>query len=127
MIPIKKRKLLLVEDDENLSEMYDKKFNIAGYEVLHATDGEKALAIALKEKPEVILLDILLPKMDGLTMLRRLRQDVWGKNIPVIILTNLNTNDAIIKDILENHPAFYIMKANVTPNDILDKVEEVLQ
>lgn len=120
-------RLLLVEDDLILSEMYAKKFVLEKFVVLTALDGEEGLAMALKEKPDIILLDLLMPKKDGMTMLKELRKDPWGKNVPIIILTNLNAKDEIIQGITENQPAYYLMKTNAVPSNVVDKIREVLK
>lgn len=122
-----KIKLLLVEDDAMLSEMYVKKFVLENFEVLAARDGEEGLETALREKPDIVLLDLLMPKKDGMTMLKELRQDPWGKTVPTIILTNLNANDKIIQEITENQPAYYLMKTNAVPSEVVDKIKEVLK
>lgn len=122
-----KKRILLVEDDATLAEMYLKKFDVAGFDVLSAHDGEKGLAMALEEKPDIILLDLLMPIMDGMTTMKKLREDAWGKNVPIIILTNLNANDKIIQRITEDHPAYYLMKTNDTPSDVVMKIKDVLK
>src|SRR5258706_11802090 len=121
------KKILLVEDDAILSDMYEKKFVIEKFEVLTAHDGEKGLEIALQEKPDIILIDLLMPKMDGMTLLKKLREDPWGENVPTIILTNLSANASILQGISENHPAYYLMKINAIPSEIVTKIKEVLK
>lgn len=119
-------RILLVEDDKITFEMYRKMLENHGYEVRIAIDGEEGLSIALKEHPDLILLDILMPRMDGITMLNRLREDPWGKQAKVVILTNLDVNDKIIKSITEDQPTFYLLKANIRPEGILKYIEETL-
>ena len=121
------KRILLVEDDTTLAEMYQKKFDVEGFDVLSASDGEKGLKIALEEHPDIILLDLLMPKMDGMTIMKKLREDDWGKDVPIIILTNLNANDKIIQGVTEDRPAYYLMKINDTPNDVVLKIKEVLK
>ena|SRR5258708_3819707 len=118
--------ILLVEDDTTLLNMYKVKFQIEGFELLTARDGVEGLDIALKKHPDVILLDILMPRMNGLEMLKLVRADAWGKDVPVIILTNLETTDQVLKGIVEDQPSYYLLKANVTPETVVEKVEEVI-
>ncbi len=121
------KRILLIEDDAALAEIYEKKCVLEGFEVTIAQDGNEGLATALADKPDIILLDILMPKMDGLTLLKKLRDDPWGENVAVIILTNLNANDNIIQEVIENRPAYYLMKTSAAPGDVVDKIKEVLK
>lgn len=121
-----RKKVLLVEDDSILSEMYQSKLDREGFEVITAENGEKGLSLALQTHPEIILLDLLMPKMDGMALMKKLRENPWGQNVPIIILTNLNMNNKISQGIREDHPTYFFMKTEVTPNDIVDRVNEVL-
>lgn len=127
----KSRKLLViesVEDDASLRKVLRDKFTLEGFSVLEATNGEEGLAIALREHPDLILLDILMAEMDGLTMMKKLRQaDDWGKHVPIILLTNLSPeDDKINQAIADNEPAYYVVKSNSSVSDILEKVRERL-
>lgn len=115
-------KVLLVEDEEMLQRMYKTFLGNHGYVMLSAYDGEEGLQTALREHPDVILLDIRMPKMDGMTMLSKLRQDSWGKDAKVIILTNLDADDKILKDVIASHPSYYLIKSNIKPETILDYI-----
>ena len=90
-------KILLIEDDPFLLSMYSTKFEIEKFNVVVADDGEKGLALANKEAPDIILLDILMPKMNGFEVLENLKAVKKTKDIPVILLTNLNQKDEIEK------------------------------
>lgn len=118
--------ILLVEDDQALLNMYKVKFQIEGFELVTAKDGVEGLDRALVTHPDVILLDILMPRMNGLEMLKKVREDKWGKNVPVIILTNLETTDQILQGIIEDQPSYYLLKANTTPELVVEKVKEVI-
>ncbi len=120
-------KILLIEDNPTLLYTYQIKLVINGFEVLTAADGEEGLSTALQERPDLILLDILLPKMDGFVLMQKLRENTWGKNVPIIILTNLDTNDKITQIIAENKPSGYLIKANTTPEEVVNHVREVLK
>lgn len=119
-------KILIVEDDPTLANMYEDEFKFMKFDVLLAKDGTEGLKIALDEHPDVILLDILMPKMDGIQMMKELRGDTWGAKVPIVILTNLDANDEIIKVVLVHQPAYYLLKANNTPTDVVNKVQEII-
>ncbi|HSW97072.1 MAG TPA: response regulator [Candidatus Saccharimonadales bacterium] len=123
----KSKKILLVEDEKPMLDAVADTLKQNAFSVITADNGQDGLALALKEHPDLLLLDIFMPKMDGLTMLETLRSDPWGHNVPVIILTNLNPDaDQTIKSILEHKPAFYLIKSNVTLEAIVTKIKEVL-
>ena len=84
-----KKRILIVEDDESLKKIMVHTLRAENLEVLEAGNGEEGLKMALEEKPDLVLLDIVLPGMDGLAVLKKLREDSRGKDIPVITLTNL--------------------------------------
>lgn len=118
--------LLLIDDDKILLNMYKKLLSNHGYDVHTAMDGEGGLKKALQDHPDLILLDIRMPKMDGMTMLKLLRQDDWGKDAKVIILTNLDPIDKILQGVIVDHPTYYLVKANTKSDQILERIEEVL-
>jgi CheY-like chemotaxis protein len=121
------RKILVIEDEQPMREALGDTLGQQGFTVVTADNGKDGLTIALQEQPNLILLDIFMPKMDGLMLLNQLRGTSWGQNIPVIILTNLNPNaDATIKAVLDHKPAFYLIKSNVTLEEIVEKIKEVL-
>lgn len=117
-----------VEDDTSLRNVLRDKLSLEGFSVLEAKDGEEGLAVALKEQPDLILLDILMPKMDGITMMKKLRQtNEWGKKVPIILLTNLSADDEKINQaVAENEPAYYLTKSNYTISDLIAKIRERL-
>lgn len=119
-------KILLVEDDTLLARLYQKKFVKDGYEVATARDGVEGLEKAEKEQPNVILLDIMMPKLSGFEMLERLKALPTTKGIPVVVLSNLGGEE-------EQERAFelgavtYIVKSNQDAAQIVAKVREILQ
>ena len=86
---MKKKTILIVEDEKPLAKILDYKLGGEGFRILVAGDGREGLDIALKDKPDLIILDIIMPRMDGTTLLQKLRKDPWGKRAAVIILTNV--------------------------------------
>ena len=121
-----KAHILLVEDDVFLSNIYQKKFEMEGFKISTADNGEKGLADAKRKKPDIILLDVLLPKLDGFVVLEKLKEDPVTKDIPVILLTNLGQKDDVEKG-LESGAADYLIKAHFKPSEVVDKVKKILQ
>ncbi len=117
--------VVLVEDDTFLATIYKTKFEMEGFKVTLATDGETALIEIKKKKPDIVLLDILLPRLDGFTVLTRLKQDKSTVTIPVIILTNLGQKEDVAKG-LDLGAADYLIKAHFRPTEIVEKVNQVL-
>lgn len=120
-----KTKVLLVEDDKMILDMYTLKFSQEGYDIIQAENGKDGLDLAKKENPDIILLDIILPQMDGFTVLKEIKQVDGLKDVPVILLTNLG-QDGDVKKGLELGANDYLIKANYTPSQVVDKVKSVL-
>lgn len=119
-------KILIVEDDNFLVEMYTTKFELEGFQVVTAEDGEKGLEVAKAENPNIILLDILMPKMDGFTTLEELKKDESLKNIPVILLTNLGQKEDVKKG-FDLGAAGYLIKAHFMPSEVVGKIKKILE
>ena len=120
-------KILIVEDEQAMLTALKDNLSAAGFEhLLVARDGEEGLKIALEEKPDLILLDILMPKMDGMTMLGKLCKDGACKNTKVILLTNLQADESIMKGILLHEPSFYCVKTDFGIDDVIEKVKTTL-
>ncbi len=119
------KKILIVEDEAPLLKALSKKFNNANLQVLEARDGEEALSIALKRKPDLILLDIVMPKINGLDFAKKIRQDKWGAFVPIVILTNLSDPDQVAKAAkLEVYD--FLVKTDWRLDDIVNFVKEKL-
>lgn len=114
---------MLVEDEENISLIYSKGLMNNGFSVLTAKDGQEGLDTTFKEKPDLILLDILMPKIDGLTMAKNLKKA--NVNIPIIFLTNVENLDYIDKA-LELGISDYIIKADLGINSIVERIKQKL-
>ncbi len=124
--PASNKTVLLIEDDPMLTKMYQTKFESEGYKVLIALNGEEGLNTALLEDVGIIILDLLMPKLSGLDFLTKLRQEPKGKEIPVLVLTNLTqkedqqkASDLGVKE--------YLVKSNLTPTQVLEKVNLYLK
>lgn len=125
---IPKQRILIVEDEISLRRALQEKFVREGFAVSDAKDGEAGLALALKERPDLILLDMMMPKMDGMTMLHRLRaENEWGTHVPVLLLTNLGSDDrAAMKEIFDDASAHYLVKSNWSIEQIIEKVRDMI-
>lgn len=118
-------KVLIVEDDPLISRMYQKIFSFEKFEVEMAADGEEGLDKAQRVKPTIILLDVMMPKLNGLEVLEKLKADEATKNIPVIILTNLSGQlDA--ETALAKGAVKYIIKSEHTPKGVVNMVKEII-
>ena len=122
---IEDKTVLVVEDEFSLMRAVLEKFKNESFTTLQARNGVEGLAIALKEHPDLILLDIMMPKMDGISLLRELRKDVWGKDAKVVMLTNLSDNEKLAEAEELGIDDFFI-KTNLKIEDILKKVLEKL-
>ncbi len=118
-------KLLIVEDDQLISRLYEKIFTFEKYEVILADNGQDGLDKARTESPTMILLDIMMPKMNGLQVLEKLKADPDLKKIPVVMLTNL-AGDKDAETALSKGAVKYIIKSNQDPKQVSDMVKEVL-
>lgn len=118
--------ILLVEDEESQIKILSDYLAKKEFSILEAKDGIEGLEIALREHPDIILLDVRMPKMDGMTMMHKLREDAWGKKASIIILTNYDTSDTNLFQILVDEPALYLVKSNSSLDLIFEKIEEVL-
>lgn len=121
------KKILIVEDEAPLLKALSEKLAREGFVAVQAKNGELGLQAAYVEKPDLILLDNVMPVMDGLTMMRKLRErDEWGRSVPIIILTNLAADDAIMASVMRDTPSYYLLKAETTPDTIVEKIRERL-
>lgn len=121
----KTKSILLVEDDEFLAELYATKLTLEGFKVSLAKDGEKGLKLVKEEKPDLILLDIILPKMDGFELLSAIKSDSALKSIPVILLTNLSQKDEVKKG-LDLGANDYLIKAHFMPSEVVKKIKQTI-
>jgi two-component system alkaline phosphatase synthesis response regulator PhoP len=119
------KKILIVEDETILKEMYEQKFRQSGFEVYTADDGEEGFFLALKVKPDLILLDILLPKENGLAWLKRVRDNAQLAGIKVVAFSNFDDpnskNTAAELGVVD-----YLIKTNFTPAEVIERVKNYL-
>jgi DNA-binding response OmpR family regulator len=121
-----KLKILIIEDDSFLLSMYATKLELEGFAVLSATDGDKGVRTAKKELPNLILLDLLLPKKDGVAVLEELRQDSATRQIPVIVLSNIGQKDKIDR-CFSLGAVDYLIKAHFIPSEVITKIKQSLE
>ena len=119
------RKILFVEDESVLQKTFEETLRKEGYEMISALDGEVGFNLAKKEKPDLILLDLVLPKINGFEVLKKLKEDPETKGIPVIILTNLERMSDIDKT-LELGAAAYLVKVDYSLEEVVEKIEKIL-
>jgi len=118
-------KILIIEDDKFLREIITQRVGAEGYDVIAATDGEEGVRMAKEEKPNLIVLDLILPVIDGFEVLRQIKATEDIKHIPVIILSNLGQKEDIDKG-MKLGAYDYMIKAHFTPSEIVKKIQEVL-
>lgn len=118
-------KIAIIEDDQVIAQMYRMKFEAEGYDVQTAANGKLGVALCKKMRPDVILLDLRMPQMNGDEALRQIRATDWGKHTPVLILTNLGEEEAP-KTLAELGVHSYIVKADFTPRQVTERVKQAL-
>lgn len=118
--------ILIIEDDNKLAQMLTDMFLAENLGVIRASNGEEGLAVALDSHPDMILLDIILPRLDGISLLNKLREDDWGKTADVIMLTNLSSAEDVRKA-TEAGAYDYLIKSDWKMEDIINKVKDRLK
>jgi len=118
--------ILIVDDDLTLLEMYQERFKEEGYIVIGASDGEEALKKVQEDKPALVVLDIMMPKLNGIDVLKRLRANKDTKDVPVIILTALVQEIDKLKDLMGPDDE-YLVKSEDMPKDVVNKVNSILK
>ena len=116
---------MIVEDDALIARLYQRAFSFDNYEVEVVTDGKLALEMLKKFKPDLVLLDIMMPRMSGYDVLKAIKSDTSFRKIPVVMLTNLSDKDSVNKS-MEKGAAKFIVKGEHKPRDIVRMVKEVL-
>jgi len=119
------KSILLVDDDMTLREMYAERLKTEGFQVVSAKDGEEALQIATESHPNIILLDIMMPKINGLDVLKKLKEQAETKDIPVIVLTALIQDRERMESVTRGADD-YIVKSETMPGEVIQKVHALL-
>ena len=121
-----KKVLLIVDDEEIVYKALSVQFTENEVEIITVKNGEDGLKTALENHPDLILLDIVMPKMDGITVLNKLREDNWGKNAKVIVLSNISDTDKV-KEAQEHGSDEYLIKADWNVIDVAKKIRNILE
>ncbi len=119
------KRILFIEDESALQKTFGDILKQEGYEMLSALDGQRGLELAKKEKPDLILLDLVLPKMHGFEVLKSLKEDETTENIPIIVLTNLEAMGDVEKA-LELGATTYLVKASYSLEEVVQKIKKAL-
>lgn len=120
-----KYKIAVIEDDLAIVQMYRMKFEAEGFDVAYAGDGEQGLEVVRDFQPDIVLLDLMMPVMGGAEMLEKMRAEPWGKDVKVIVLTNMGETEAPASLKTLNVHSF-IVKADLTPKQVAEKVKLAL-
>lgn len=119
------KKIMIVEDDPTLRDIYTTRFKAEGYEVVSASDGEMALTVAVKEKPDLILLDIMMPKISGFDVLDILRDTEETKNTKIVVMSALSQSSDVEKGKSLGASA-YLVKSQVTLTEVVEKIKAIM-
>lgn len=120
--------ILVVEDEPDMRQAFVELLKHDGFDVIEAANGGEGLEEAISRRPDLIILDILMPNMDGMEMMKKLRgYNAWGRNVPIILLTNLSADERIMKGIVEDKPSYYFVKSEWKIPHIIEKVREMLR
>lgn len=122
----KSKKILIIEDDELLRRVITKKLSLEGFEIMEAIDGEEGLRMIREHKPELVLLDLVLPGIDGFDVLAKMQTERGLSSIPVIILSNLGQKEDVQRG-LKLGAVDYLIKAHFTLGEVITKIENVLK
>ncbi|MDQ7814946.1 MAG: response regulator [Patescibacteria group bacterium] len=120
-----KKKVLIIEDDGFLASIYAQKLELSGYEVAFATNGEDGLKLAQKDRPDLVLLDLLMPRMDGFEVLEKIKADEATKGIKVLVLSNLGQKEDVER-CLKLGAEGYVIKAHSLPDETVKRIQEIL-
>jgi len=118
--------VLIIEDDSYISDMYKIKLESEDFEVATAKDGIVGIKMLEKQKPDIVLLDVVMPKIDGFSILKTIKRNSELKKIPIVLLTNLSQKENVEKG-FELGADSYIIKAHFTPSEVVEKIKEILE
>ncbi|MDO8590150.1 MAG: response regulator [bacterium] len=120
--------ILIIEDEKSLRDAIVDILRLKNFLSLEAKNGREGVELALSKHPDLILLDLIMPEMDGIIALKNIREDAWGKKVPIIILTNLSaTNEQFGDDKATLKATHYLIKSDWKLHDIAKKIEEILE
>jgi DNA-binding response OmpR family regulator len=120
------KKILVIEDDNSLRKAIVEKLTLKGFDAVGAEDGEKGIELSTSSKPDLVVLDLLMPKVNGLTVLKMLHAK-FGKDLPIIILTNVEADDNIVKDLTDYKATRYLVKSDTKLDSLVGNIKEILK
>jgi DNA-binding response OmpR family regulator len=121
-----RRVLLIVEDEASMMRLLKDALEGEGFAIMQAATAERAMEDATTQHPDLILLDLMLPGMHGMSFLEKVREQDWGKKLPVVILTNVSPDQDIMSGVVRDEPSYYVIKANASMDEIVAKVKVAL-
>lgn len=121
-----KKKILIVEDELAYAKLLTSQLTAKGYDIITAKDGEEGLKKAETQQPDLILLDIRMPRMDGMAVLAHLKKSGVASTAKIIMLTNLEPNEEIIQKVISDLPSYYFVKSNITLDELIEKITHLL-
>jgi len=123
VVPMKK--ILVIDDELAYLTLLRDELLRNGYEVFEASNGKEGLVMIKKSHPDLILLDIRMPMMNGMQMLDAMRREPNGSSVKVIVLTNLEPNDEMIAQVIKSHPTYYFIKSDIELSELMNKIREL--
>ena len=123
MEPENTKSVLIIDDEESLVNVLSRKFSDEGITAYTAFNGKQGLDVALEKHPDIILLDIMMPEMDGFDVMHHLQEDEWGKTVPIILLTNSSSIDTVAKAVSSGMSEF-LVKTDIRLDEVVSKVKE---
>ena len=118
--------ILIVDDDPIQVKLLDGILSNNNFSTLTSTDAAEGLQKAMSQYPDLIILDVMMPLMDGIAVLDELRKDTYGKTAKVVLLTNFDLDNETVKKIVKNKPSLYLIKSNIEPDKLMKKIESLL-
>jgi len=121
------KRVLIIEDEKNMLAVLSDRMRMEKFDVIQAASGEVGFDKAIKEKPDLIFLDILMPQMDGFAVLKKVRAEgVWGRSVPIVVLTNLIPDDDALAKITADKPTYYFVKTEIDIDSVVKKAKELV-
>ena len=121
-----RRKVCIVDDEASIREIYETALRQSGFDVVTAIDGEDGYRVIVSEKPDIVLVDIMMPKIDGIALMKALKADESMSRIPLVVMTNVD-DQSVVKKVGKIDVAFYLIKSLFEPKKVVAIVEEILQ
>ena len=122
----KKNIILIAEDETPIRMAMVSKFNNEGFNVIEAKNGQEALDLSLEKHPDLIIMDVIMPKMHGIEAVEGIRRDAWGKDVPVLFVTNLSNDPKVEQITNEDKNCYYVVKSNIKLDELVEEVKSKL-